>query len=101
MDITYLIAGAILGYLIGSVPTAVWYGRIFHDMDIRESGSGNAGATNTFRVLGKKAGSIVMLIDIFKGWLAASVVYPFILFAFITSDHIILYQLVFGLAAVT
>jgi acyl phosphate:glycerol-3-phosphate acyltransferase len=101
MDIIYLIAGALLGYLIGSVPTAVWYGRALHDTDIRDFGSGNAGATNTFRVLGKKAGTIVMLIDIFKGWLAASIVYPFIHFGFITSEHIILYQLVFGIAAVT
>jgi glycerol-3-phosphate acyltransferase PlsY len=101
MDITYLIAGAILGYLTGSVPTAVWYGRFLHETDIREFGSGNAGATNTFRVLGKKAGIIVMLIDTFKGWLAASIVYPFIHFGFITSEHIILYQLIFGMAAVT
>jgi glycerol-3-phosphate acyltransferase PlsY len=101
MDFIYIGAGAILGYLVGSVPSAVWYGRLLHDIDVRKHGSGNAGATNTFRVLGKKAGTIVMLIDILKGWLAASIVYPFIHFGFITSEHIILYQLVFGIAAVT
>ena len=101
MDITYIIAGAVLGYLIGSVPSAVWYGKALHETDVREHGSGNAGATNTFRILGKKAGTIVMLIDMFKGWLAAGIVYPFIHFGFITSEHIILYQLVFGIAAVT
>ncbi|MFL5729022.1 MAG: glycerol-3-phosphate 1-O-acyltransferase PlsY [Cytophagaceae bacterium] len=101
MNFIYLLAGAVLGYLIGSVPTAVWYGSLLHDTDVRDHGSGNAGATNTFRVLGKKAASIVMLIDIFKGWLAASVVYPFIHYGFITADHIILYQLIFGLSAVT
>ena len=71
--VVYIIIGFILSYLIGSVPTAVWYGRSAHDIDIREHGSGNAGATNTFRVLGKKAGSLVMAIDVFKGFLAASI----------------------------
>lgn len=54
-------------YLIGSIPTAIWYGRIFHKTDIREHGSGNAGATNTIRTFGKKAGIIVLVIDILKG----------------------------------
>ncbi len=55
------------GYLVGSIPTAVWYAKIFHKIDIREFGSKNAGATNSLRVLGKKAGIIVLLIDILKG----------------------------------
>ena len=55
---------------MGSVPTAVWLGKAFYKIDVREFGSGNAGATNTFRVLGKKAGVPVLLIDIFKGYLA-------------------------------
>ena len=46
----------ILAYLCGSIPTAVWIGQAFYGVDVREYGSGNAGATNTFRVLGKKAG---------------------------------------------
>ncbi len=54
-------------YLIGSVPTAVWLGRFFYKTDVREYGSGNSGATNTFRVLGAKAGLPVLFIDILKG----------------------------------
>jgi glycerol-3-phosphate acyltransferase PlsY len=57
-------------YLIGSVPTAVWISRFFFGIDIREYGSGNAGATNTFRVLGPKWGSVVMFFDVLKGVLA-------------------------------
>ncbi|MBP1653373.1 MAG: hypothetical protein H6Q26_3530 [Bacteroidetes bacterium] len=57
-------------YLIGSIPTAVWVSKGVFGMDIREYGSGNAGATNTFRVLGPKAGSFVMLVDMVKGVLA-------------------------------
>lgn len=54
-------------YLLGSIPTAVWWGKGFYGIDVREFGSGNAGATNTFRVLGKKAGIPVLIIDILKG----------------------------------
>ncbi|HEY8400886.1 MAG TPA: glycerol-3-phosphate acyltransferase, partial [Cytophagaceae bacterium] len=60
MSILYLIIGAVISYLIGSLPTAVWYGKAFFGIDVRDYGSGNAGATNTFRVLGKKPGIIVM-----------------------------------------
>lgn len=67
---------ALLGaYLIGSVPSAVWVGKAFYGIDVREYGSGNAGATNTFRVLGKKAGIPVLLLDILKGYLALQLVY--------------------------
>ncbi len=65
------LAGA---YLIGSVPSAVWIGQAFYGIDVREYGSGNAGATNTFRVLGKKAGIPVLLLDILKGFLALQLV---------------------------
>lgn len=65
------IAIILLSYLVGSIPTAVWVGKLTKGVDIREHGSGNAGATNTFRVLGWKAGSMVSLIDIFKGFVAA------------------------------
>lgn len=58
-------------YLLGSVPTAVWTGRLFHGIDVREHGSGNAGATNTIRVLGWKTGIPVLLVDVLKGWVAA------------------------------
>lgn len=71
--IIYLsIISLILAYLTGSVPSAIWAGRLFHHIDIREHGSGNAGATNTIRVLGWKTGIPVLIFDIGKGWLAAS-----------------------------
>jgi glycerol-3-phosphate acyltransferase PlsY len=54
-------------YLLGSIPTAVWTSKLVYGFDIRSQGSGNAGATNTFRVLGKKAGIFVLLFDIMKG----------------------------------
>jgi len=60
----------VIAYLLGSFPTAVWIGKIFYNTDVRDHGSGNAGATNTFRVLGKTAGIPVLLLDAFKGWLA-------------------------------
>ena len=68
-----------IAYLIGSIPTAVWISRYFFGVDIRDYGSGNAGATNTFRVLGSKWGSIVMSVDILKGVVATSlyIVIPF------------------------
>ncbi|HOY29997.1 MAG TPA: glycerol-3-phosphate 1-O-acyltransferase PlsY [Flavobacteriales bacterium] len=58
-----------IAYLVGSIPTSVWWGRAFFGIDVREHGSRNAGATNTFRVLGPKAGVPVLLIDILKGFL--------------------------------
>ena len=71
----YSIGALILAYLLGSIPSAVWVGKAFFKIDVREYGSGNAGATNTFRVLGKKAGIPVMLMDIAKGWLATNLAY--------------------------
>lgn len=64
----------VLAYLIGSIPSAVWISKFVFGMDIREHGSGNAGATNCFRVLGSKAGSVVMLMDMLKGFLAVKLV---------------------------
>jgi acyl phosphate:glycerol-3-phosphate acyltransferase len=71
MNVVLLVLSLLLAYLLGSIATAVWAGKIFHGIDIREHGSGNAGATNTIRVLGWKTGVPVLLIDILKGWLAA------------------------------
>lgn len=70
MEILWLLIGFVAAYLIGSVPTAVWVGKWFYRTDVREHGSGNAGATNTIRVLGWKAGIPVIVVDIFKGWFA-------------------------------
>ncbi len=74
MSIT-IIALLLVAYLIGSIPSAVWIGKAFHGIDVREHGSGNAGATNTFRVLGKKAGIPVLLMDVVKGALAVNLVW--------------------------
>ncbi|MBC7399583.1 MAG: glycerol-3-phosphate 1-O-acyltransferase PlsY [Mucilaginibacter sp.] len=71
----YSISALILAYLCGSIPTAVWIGQAFYGVDVREYGSGNAGATNTFRVLGKKAGIPVMLLDILKGFTATNLAF--------------------------
>jgi len=73
----YLIAGVIVAYLMGSFSSAVWIGKWFYNTDVRQHGSGNAGATNTFRVLGTKAGIIVMIIDIIKAWGAVMLAHPF------------------------
>jgi glycerol-3-phosphate acyltransferase PlsY len=71
MNMLYTVLAAVLAYLLGSIPAAVWIGKRFHNIDVREHGSGNAGTTNTIRVLGWKTGIPVLLIDIAKGWLAA------------------------------
>lgn len=58
----------LLSYLLGAIPTSFWVGRAFHGVDLRREGSGNLGATNTFRVLGWKAALPVVLFDVFKGF---------------------------------
>ncbi len=72
MIIYLTIISLVLAYVAGSIPTAVWVGKLFHGIDVREHGSGNAGATNTIRVLGWKTGVPVMIVDLAKGWLGAS-----------------------------
>ncbi len=72
MNAFNLAAAFILAYLLGSIPSAVWIGKIFHNMDVRQHGSGNAGATNVIRVLGWKTGIPVLIIDLAKGFTAAS-----------------------------
>ncbi|RYE24919.1 MAG: glycerol-3-phosphate 1-O-acyltransferase [Sphingobacteriales bacterium] len=95
MSIAILI---VLAYLLGSIPTAVWVSKKIYGIDIREHGSGNAGATNTFRILGSKAGSAVMLIDMLKGFLAVKLS---ILSSFTwTSEPFVNLQIFLGLAAV-
>jgi glycerol-3-phosphate acyltransferase PlsY len=88
-------------YLIGSTPTAVWVSKGIFGMDIREYGSGNAGATNTFRVLGSKAGTFVMLVDMVKGVLAVRLSY--LLGYYHNPEHLtqlVNFQIGLGLAAV-
>lgn len=87
-------------YLLGSIPTSVWYGIGYFGIDVRQHGSGNAGATNTFRVLGKRAGTIVMLIDILKGWTATCLALLLYYFNEISTDQLLTYKIVFGLIAI-
>ncbi len=88
----------ILAYLIGSIPTAVWVSNWVFGIDIREHGSGNAGATNAFRVLGKKAGCGVMLLDMLKGFLAVKLALLSVLVPL--SEPFVNLQIFLGLAAV-
>ena len=65
----------VVAYLIGSVPTSVWVSKFFFGIDIREYCSGNAGATNSFRVMGSRWGTFVMVIDMLKGLAAVKLAY--------------------------
>ncbi|MDD3108030.1 MAG: glycerol-3-phosphate 1-O-acyltransferase PlsY [Alistipes sp.] len=65
----------LVAYLLGSIPSAVWIGRKFYGIDVREHGSHNAGATNTLRVLGPRAALPVFSMDILKGFLAVMLAY--------------------------
>ncbi len=89
----------IVAYLIGSIPSAVWFGKLIYGVDVREHGSGNAGATNVIRVLGYKAGIPVLLFDVFKGWLAVQLVSWFPL-AGLTPDAMVYVRIGAALAAV-
>ena len=82
----------ILAYLLGSIPSGLWIGHIFFQTNLREHGSGNTGTTNTFRILGKKAGMATFVIDFFKGTLATLLPFIFHLQGFS--------PLIFGLLAV-
>lgn len=88
-----------VAYLIGSIPTAIWVSRYFFGIDIRDYGSGNAGATNTYRVLGSKWGTFVMVVDVLKGVLATSL-YIFIPHYMVDSWDRTNFMIGLGLAAV-
>lgn len=92
-----LILLIVIAYLLGSFPTAILAGRLLQNIDIREHGSGNAGATNVFRVLGWKAAIVVLLIDMVKGFVPVFYLAP----ALTTGpDQIIYFQLLAALAAI-
>ncbi|MEJ6400644.1 glycerol-3-phosphate 1-O-acyltransferase PlsY [Nicoliella lavandulae] len=93
MKITVLL---IIAYLLGSIPSGIWIGKSFFNVDVRKHGSGNIGTTNTFRVLGPIAGSIVLFMDIAKGSLAAALPLLFN----INFGNIHLTELIFGLFAI-
>jgi len=97
LETTIIIALLVTAYLLGSIPTAVWWGKRYYGIDVREFGSGNAGATNTFRVLGKKAGIPVLFIDIVKG--TAAVLLAFLSPFVFESNQFVNLQLGLGIAA--
>ena len=99
MELFSIIILAILAYLLGSLPSSIWLGKAYFGVDVRDFGSGNAGATNTFRVLGTQVGIIVLFLDIVKGVTAASLVH-YLGFVEHGTDQFINLQLLFGLLAV-
>ncbi len=74
MEVQIIIA-FVTAYLLGAIPFSVLIGKVFYGIDVRKHGSGNAGATNTFRVLGTQAGIMVLLLDALKGAVAVSLAY--------------------------
>jgi glycerol-3-phosphate acyltransferase PlsY len=89
-----------LAYLLGSIPTAVLVSKYKFGIDIREHGSGNAGATNTFRILGKKAGIFVMVVDMLKGVLAVNLAHLTSLDWQFQTEQIVNLQIGLGLCAI-
>ena len=102
MNVLYILLALLAAYLLGSIPTALWVGRQFFGLaDIREHGSGNAGATNTFRVLGPKAGSFVLLMDALKGFVAAYFLPAWLVAqSAIAPEHALYYKLACGALAI-
>jgi len=100
--VTYIVLFCLLGYVIGSVPSAVWVGKSFFGVDVRDHGSGNAGATNVFRVLGKTAGSAVLLLDVLKGLFASRLAYLYVntIDSSLTYTEIMDFKIIFGVMAI-
>jgi len=94
------VLSVILAYLIGSVPSAIWISKWFFGVDVRDYGSNNAGATNTFRVIGKLAGFTVLFLDILKGWISVKLLTLYIIQYSPYSDAYINMQLLIGITAV-
>ena len=99
---TYIVLFCLLGYVIGSVPSAVWVGKSFFGVDVRHHGSGNAGATNVFRVLGKTAGSAVLLLDVLKGLFASRLAYLYVntIDSSLTYTEMMDFKIIFGVMAI-
>lgn len=88
---------ALLGaYLLGSIPTSVWFGKIFYNIDLREHGSGNAGATNALRVFGNRAGALILVLDALKGFAAVYLSRFFPEASFTSANNVVIYQLILG-----
>ncbi len=94
------LAACVMAYFLGSIPSAIWYGEAYHGIDVRKHGSGNAGATNTFRVLGRTAGSIVLFIDVLKGWTATMLAHILFFMNLVEIQNILAVQLMLGFIAV-
>jgi len=92
-----LAIAVVMAYLIGSVSPSIIAGKILKGIDVRDFGSGNAGSTNTFRVLGKKPGIVVLILDILKGFLAANL---YLLIPAPQSIRISIFSILCGAAAV-
>lgn len=99
MNIILLVCILIVAYLLGSIPSAVCIGKWFYNVDVRKEGSGNSGATNTIRVLGLKAGIPVLLIDVFKAWLAVALA-GWITSGILLTENLILFKMAAGALAV-
>ena len=89
----------VIAYFLGSIPTALWVSKTFFNIDIRDYGSGNSGATNTYRVLGAKWGTFVMMVDMIKAIVAVKLVF-FLPFALENDLYLVNMQLGLGLSAV-
>ena len=96
VSISYTLMYFLPAYLIGSIPNAVWIGRLFYGIDVRNEGSKNAGATNVIRVLGLKPGICVLVLDLLKG------IIPLALFSFYVKNNFEFYYICeIGIAVAT
>ena len=86
-EYSYLILLFLISYIMGSTPTSIIVGIVTKGIDIREHGSGNAGGTNVFRVLGYKQALVVVVVDVFKGWLPVAVIAPYFFDKQIEKQH--------------
>ena len=93
------VLAVLLAYFIGSIPSAIWVSKWFFGIDVRDYGSNNAGATNTFRVIGKFAGFTVLFFDILKGWVSVKLLTTLILYQTDSLEFINM-QLIVGITAV-
>ena len=93
------VVAVLLAYFIGSIPSAIWVSKWFFGIDVRDYGTNNAGATNTFRVIGKVAGFIVLFFDILKGWISVKLLTNLIFYD-PNSLEFINMQLIVGITAV-
>jgi len=95
----YKVLALFAAYILGSVPTSVWFGKIFYKVDLRDYGSGNAGATNALRVFGNKAGALILVLDALKGFAAVYLSRFFGEASFTTENNYVIYQLILGSVA--